>query len=90
MLVDDYSKRIFPHLVKSTEEWFETWRSFVARIEAELGTSTATDAQDVFVFSEAQVLATTPGLLEKRFPHLQEEYGTKVGEDSLRIIIDQK
>ena len=41
ILVDDYSKRIFPHLVKSTEEWFETWRSFVARIEAELGTSTA-------------------------------------------------
>jgi hypothetical protein len=41
ILVDDYSKRIFAYLVKSQDEWLEVWKSFVARIEAELGSSTA-------------------------------------------------
>jgi len=36
-IVDDFSRRIFPFLVKSQSEWFEIWRNFVARVEAELG-----------------------------------------------------
>ena len=37
VIIDDFSKRIFGF----QEEWLLVWRSFVARIEAELGTSTA-------------------------------------------------
>ena len=36
-ITDDYSKRIFSYLVKSHTEWFDKWRQFVARVEAELG-----------------------------------------------------
>ena len=39
-ITDDYSKRIFPYLVKSQTEWFEIWRNFVARVEADLGMPT--------------------------------------------------
>ena len=36
-ITDDYSKRIFAYLVKSQTEWFDIWKNFVTRIEAELG-----------------------------------------------------
>jgi hypothetical protein len=41
VIIDDYSKKIFAFLVKSQDEWCELWKSFVARIEAELGKQTA-------------------------------------------------
>ena len=41
IIVDDFSKRVFPFLVKSQDEWLEVWRSFVAQIEAELGSNTS-------------------------------------------------
>jgi len=36
-LVDDYSRRIFAFLVKSTTEWMPIWVSFVRRVESEVG-----------------------------------------------------
>ena len=40
LILVDYSKRVFPFLVKSQDEWFEVWRNFVAQMEAEFGSTT--------------------------------------------------
>lgn len=36
-IIDDYSRRIFGFLVKSTSEWLSVWTEFVKRVEAEIG-----------------------------------------------------
>jgi transposase InsO family protein len=36
-IIDDHSRRIFPFLCKSQDEWYDIWIRFVARIEAEIG-----------------------------------------------------
>jgi len=36
-IIDDFSRRIFSFLVKSTSEWLGIWMAFVKRVEAEIG-----------------------------------------------------
>jgi hypothetical protein len=36
-IIDDFSRRIFPFLVKSQTEWYDIWPKFVTRVEAEFG-----------------------------------------------------
>jgi hypothetical protein len=38
-IIDDFSRRIFPFLVKSQSEWLGLWIKFVTRVEAEFGKS---------------------------------------------------
>jgi len=66
IIVDDFTKRVFGYLLKSQEEWLLVWESFVARIEAELGSKTVvswllTDNGSVFRSNAMQLFCFKRG-----------------------------
>ena len=98
-IVDDKSRRLFPFLCKSVENWFDIWTNFVARIEAELGRANCiswilTDNGSIFKSARMASFCASKGIIQRHstpygqfLDHTAERNMRTVGESALTTML---
>jgi hypothetical protein len=89
-IVDDFSRRVFPFLIKTQDEWIAIWKKFVAMVEAELGKPNCiawiyTDNGSVYTSAEMASFCAEKGI-QQRFSAPYSQWMNHAAERNMRTI----
>jgi hypothetical protein len=89
-IIDDFSRRVFGFLVKSQTEWFDIWKKFVVRSEAEIGRPNCiawllSDNGSVYTSGEMKAFCAAKGI-QQRFSAPYAQWMDHTAERNMRTI----
>ena len=89
-IIDDFTRRIFPFLVKSQTEWYDIFTKFVVRVEAEMGKANCiawllSDNGSVYTADQMKSFCATKGI-QQRFSAPYAQWMDHTAERNMRTI----